>query len=94
MSSIRKNTYGEPTTLRDYRGSVITVECRACDRNARLDRKALVKQYGASFTFLQLRRRLTLGCSRMNIEDGIDRCQTRFPCLLAAGLSFNKEDIP
>ncbi|MGO6889456.1 MULTISPECIES: hypothetical protein [Rhizobium] len=54
----------------------------------------LVKQYGASFTFLQLRRRLTLGCSRMNTDDGIDRCQTRFPCLLAAGLSFNKEDIP
>ncbi|ASS56433.1 hypothetical protein CHR56_18745 [Rhizobium leguminosarum bv. viciae] len=93
MSSIRKNTYGEPTTLRDYCGTVITVECRACDRNAKLDRKALVKQYGASFTLLQLRR-LTLGCSRMNTEDGIDHCQTRFPCLLAAGLSFNKEDIP
>ncbi|WP_245510026.1 hypothetical protein [Rhizobium leguminosarum] len=91
---MRKNTYAGKMTLRDYHGTVVTVECRVCARGAKLDRKALVKQYGASFTFLELRRRLSLGCSRLNAEDGIDRCRTRFPCLLAAGLSFNKEDIP
>lgn len=94
MSSIRKNTYEDPTTLRDFRGSVVSVECIACDRNTELDRKILVKQYGASFTFQQLRRRLSLGCPRLISEDGIDRCQTRFPCLTENGLSFSKEDTP
>ncbi|WP_245517863.1 hypothetical protein [Rhizobium leguminosarum] len=91
---MRKNTYAGKMTLRDYHGTVVTVECRVCAPGAKLDRKALVKQYGADCTFLQLRRRLTLGCSRMNTEDGVDRGQTHFPCLLAAGLSCNKEDIP
>ncbi|EJZ18456.1 hypothetical protein RCCGEPOP_25552 [Rhizobium sp. Pop5] len=94
MSSIRKNTYDDPTTLRDFRGSVVTVECTACDRKTELDRKTLVKQYGASFTFQQLRRRVSLGCSRMFSEDGVDRCQTRFPGLTANGFSLSKEDTP
>ncbi|PDT15418.1 hypothetical protein CO670_17760 [Rhizobium sp. J15] len=94
MSSIRKNTYEEPATLRDFRGSVVTVECIACDRTTELDRKTLVKQYGASFTFQQLRRRLSLGCPRMFSEDGVDRCQTRFPRLAVNGLPFSKEDTP
>lgn len=51
MSSIRKNTYDELISLRDYRGPVVTVECKGCRRSAELDRKKLVKQYGASLTF-------------------------------------------
>ncbi|WP_225897148.1 hypothetical protein [Rhizobium phaseoli] len=84
MSSIRKNTYDELISLRDYRGPVVTVECKDCRRSGELDRKKLVKQYGASLTFMQLRRRLALGCSNMNSEDGIDRCTTWFPCLADA----------
>lgn len=34
--------------LKDYRAEKIDVECRRCDRYAVLDRKALVKKYGAS----------------------------------------------
>lgn len=92
MSSIRKNIGSELVTLRDYRAATITVECKPCARKGELDRKALVKQHGADLTFVRLRRSLALGCSRMNSEDGIDRCETRFPCLLEASLSFNKED--
>jgi hypothetical protein len=79
-------------TLRDYKGAVITVECRRCDRRAELDRKALVKQFTASLPFHQLRRRLSAGCERMNSEDGIDRCETKFPGLLKGALSFRKEN--
>jgi len=46
----------------------------ACDRRVDLDRKALVKQYGASLSFEQLRRRISMGCPRMVSDDGIDRC--------------------
>ncbi len=68
-------------TLKGFRGPVITAECRSCDMSVELDRKALVKQYGASFRFVELRRRLATGCERMICSDGQDRCQTRFPCL-------------
>lgn len=73
-------------TLREFRGPVITVECRACGRAAELDRKALVKQYGANLRFVELRRRMSIGCEKMICADGQDRCQTRFPCLLDASL--------
>jgi hypothetical protein len=86
MSSLRKNTYRGPLTLREFRDPTILVECIACDRWAELDRQALVKQYGASLSFLQLRRRLSMGCPRMVADDGIDRCQTQFPGLIAAGM--------
>lgn len=67
-------------TLRDFRGSTINVECKPCQRHATFERKALVKQFGASVTFKELRRRLSLGCDKMVDPDG-DKCSTRFPCL-------------
>ncbi|WP_436080517.1 hypothetical protein [Pararhizobium sp. LjRoot235] len=67
---------------------MITTECRACDMSVDLDRKALVKQYGASLRFVELRRRLAVGCEKMICADGQDRCQTRFPCLLQTNLYF------
>jgi hypothetical protein len=79
---MRKNSCDE-RTLRQYRGSVISFECSICDRRTELDRKTVVSQYGASLSFRQLRRRLTIGCSRMNNADGIDRCRAHFPCLNA-----------
>lgn len=83
---MRKYTYDDLTTLRDFRAPVITVACRSCDRTGELDRKKLVKLYGASLTFGQLRRRLALGCGNMNGEDGVDRCGAWFPCLVDAGV--------
>jgi hypothetical protein len=80
-------------TLRDFRGEIITVECKACNRRGELDRKALVKQHGAGLSFADLRRRVALGCEKMNGEDGVDRCQTRFPCLVEASIVIgNLED--
>ena len=75
-------------TLRDFRAPVITVECRACDMTTELDRSALVKRYGATLRFVELRRRIAIGCEKMICTDGADRCDTRFPCLLQAGLTF------
>jgi hypothetical protein len=71
-------------TLREFKGPVITAECQGCDKSVELDRKALVKQYGAGLKFVELTRRLAIGCERMICADGVDRCQTRFPCLLNA----------
>ncbi|MGO4569614.1 hypothetical protein AB4Z52_32370 [Rhizobium sp. 2YAF20] len=79
-------------TLRDFRGAIITVECKACNRHGELDRKALVKQHGAGLSFADLRRRVALGCEKMNGEDGVDRCQTRFPCLTEAGIVIGNVD--
>lgn len=92
MSSIRKNTYVPALTLREFKSPVIAVVCGACNRRGELDRKALVRQLGADLTFVQLRRRVAMGCSWLVGEDGADRCETHFPGLIAAGLSLNKED--
>ncbi len=80
-------------TLRGFRGPVITAECRTCDMSIELDRKMLVKQYGASLKFVELRRRLAMGCEKMACPDGEDRCQTRFPCLLQADLYFERSAV-
>ncbi|MGO7804842.1 hypothetical protein ACC694_21040, partial [Rhizobium ruizarguesonis] len=48
MSLMRKYTYDELAALRDSQGPVITVEYEECGRSGELDRKKLVKQYGAS----------------------------------------------
>jgi hypothetical protein len=77
-------------TLRDYSGRVITVECRACKVSAELDREELVKRYGAGVRFVELRRRLAIGCEKMICADGEDRCETRFPFLLNADVQFLK----
>jgi hypothetical protein len=91
MSSMRKNTYNQ-LTIREFRDPIISVECLACDRRADLDRQALVKQYGASLSFEQLRRRMSMGCPRMVSLDGIDRCQTRFPGLIDARMPLEAAD--
>ena len=93
MSPVRKNTYSQVLTLREFRSPTISVECPACDRRAELDRQALVKQYGASLSFVQLRRRISMGCPRMVARDGIDRCHTQFPGLIAAGMSLGTADL-
>jgi hypothetical protein len=72
-------------TLRDFKGTEITVECKPCRQQAELDRKALVKQFGASMRFVDLRRRMAMGCDKMHRSDGQDSCGTGFPCLLEAG---------
>nr|WP_246691050.1 hypothetical protein [Neorhizobium alkalisoli] len=66
--------------LKDVRLPIIEVECRRCDRRDSLERKSLVKQFGAGASFATLRRRFAMGCERMCHPDG-DLCGTRFPCL-------------
>lgn len=90
MPSIRKNAY-DGLTLREFREATIAVACLVCDRHGELDRRTLVKQYGASLTFVTLRRRVAMGCAKMHGQDGIDRCDTHFPGLNGAGLSLKKE---
>jgi hypothetical protein len=79
ICSLRQNQ-GSISSKSEYVLHLFLSEIRV-DRRTDLDRKALVKQYGASLSFRQLRRRLTVGCPRMNSADGIDRCQARYPCL-------------
>lgn len=74
--------------LRDFTGPVITVECKPCGRRAELDRKVLVKQFGASMRFVDLRRRMAMGCDKIHCSDGQDRCGTGFPCLLEAAIAM------
>ncbi|NEK38208.1 hypothetical protein [Rhizobium leguminosarum] len=79
-------------TLRDFKAPVITVECKPCGRQGELDRKALVKQFGASMRFVDLRRRMAMGCHKMHCSDGQDRCGTGFPCLLEAGVAVEVQE--
>jgi hypothetical protein len=67
-------------TLNDIKLPTIEVVCAPCARRDFLERKALVKQFGANASFLRLRRRLAMGCERLCYERG-DSCGTRFPCL-------------
>jgi hypothetical protein len=68
------------------RGPVITVQYKPCGQHGELDRKALVKQFGASMRFVDLRRRMAMGCDKMHCSDGQDKCGTGFPCLLEAAV--------
>ncbi|QFY62395.1 hypothetical protein FZ934_08295 [Rhizobium grahamii] len=77
MLRMRKNSCDQ-ITVRQHRAPIIALECDICDRRTDLDRKVVVRQFGASLPLRQLRRRLTVGCSRMNCADSIDRCQARF----------------
>jgi hypothetical protein len=69
-------------TLQDYRGERIDMSCRRCDRHGVYERKALVKKFGTSIKFVELRRIMAIGCDR----HGTDGCEASFPCLLAAGM--------
>lgn len=72
--------------LKDFRAEKIDVECWRCDRYAVLDRKALVKKYGTSCQFVDLKRALAIGCDRK----GADHCEARFPCLLRIGVLIDR----
>jgi hypothetical protein len=67
-------------TLNDIKLPTIEVVCAPCARRDFLERKALVKHFGANASFSRLRRRLAIGCERLCHEQG-DRCGTRFLCL-------------
>ncbi len=67
--------------LRDVRSPVIELDCRICQRHGAHDRKQLVKAFGAGVSFAEIRRRMAVGCQRMNTVDG-DKCGAYFPCLL------------
>ncbi|WP_073990430.1 hypothetical protein [Rhizobium etli] len=64
--------------LKDYREPVIEFSCRRCDRHGAIERKLLVKAFGADVSFAVLRRRMAMGCERMQTPD---KCGARFPCL-------------
>jgi hypothetical protein len=76
MSPIRKNSC--EATLRDVRTSIITLVCELCDMHCDLDRKVLVKRYGASLSFSNLRRRMVVGCERMNNDQGVAAARRGF----------------
>ncbi|WP_310295882.1 hypothetical protein [Rhizobium sp. BE258] len=75
MTKIRKNSFKDGIILRQVRCKVLIVACRACGRSDEMNRKAVVQRHGAAIPIRNLRRRLALGCERMNAADGIDRCQ-------------------
>ncbi|QAS83241.1 hypothetical protein CO657_36425 (plasmid) [Rhizobium acidisoli] len=66
--------------LKDYREPVIEFICRRCDRHGAIERKLLVKAFGAGVSFAVLRRRMAMGCERMQTPEG-DKCGAHFPSL-------------
>lgn len=72
--------------LRDYRGDSIDMDYRRCDRFGSYERKMLMKKLGAHLEFIEIRRRLTIGCDHA----GTDKCKAMFPCLLQASILIEK----
>jgi hypothetical protein len=72
---LRKYSLADGIILRQLRCRVLTVTCRTCRRSDEMDRQAVVKRHGATIPMRTLRRRMGLGCERMNAADGVDRCQ-------------------
>ncbi|TAY19674.1 hypothetical protein ELH91_07860 [Rhizobium leguminosarum] len=66
--------------LKDHKAPVVELLCRVCDRHCVQERKLLVKAFGASVTFAEMRRRMAMGCERMQTPKG-DKCGAHFPCL-------------
>ncbi|MBB2713351.1 UNVERIFIED_ORG: hypothetical protein GGE53_005025 [Rhizobium etli] len=66
--------------LKDYREPVIAFSCRRCDRHGAIERKLLVKAFGGDVSLAVLRRRMAMGCERMQTPEG-DKCGAHFPCL-------------
>ena len=66
--------------LKDHKVPVVELICRVCDRHCAHERKLLVKAFGASVTFAEIRRRIAMGCERMQTPQG-DKCGAHFPCL-------------
>jgi hypothetical protein len=67
--------------LKDFHEKIDMI-CRRYERYGEYDRKALVKKFGSFVEFVEIRRRLAIGCDRR----GTDQCEARFPCLLKAGV--------
>lgn len=72
--------------LKDFRAERIDMDCRRCDRYGVYGRKALVKKFGAAMEFVEIRRRLAIGCDRV----GSDMCEAHFPCLLQANILIDQ----
>ncbi|WFU51133.1 hypothetical protein [Sinorhizobium terangae] len=66
--------------LRGHREPIIEFIRRPCDRHCALERELLVKAFGASMSFAVIRRRMAMGCQRMQTPEG-DKCHAHFPCL-------------
>ena len=85
MNDIRKAA----PRIRDYRGDKIDMACHRCERYGVYERKSLVKKFGASTQFVNLRRMLALGCDKA----GTDKCEAHFPCLLSPGLACEPQGL-
>ncbi|NKL05635.1 hypothetical protein GFL39_11855 [Rhizobium leguminosarum bv. viciae] len=66
--------------LKDHKVPVVELICRVCDRHCAHERRLLVKAFGASVSFAEIRRRMAMGCERMQTPEG-DKCGAHFPCL-------------
>ncbi|NKL34982.1 hypothetical protein GFL49_14445 [Rhizobium leguminosarum bv. viciae] len=66
--------------LKDHQVPVVELICLLCDRHCAHERKTLVKAFGASVSFAEIRRRMAMGCERMQSTKG-DKCGAHFPCL-------------
>ncbi|MEZ2129648.1 hypothetical protein AAE028_18055 [Sinorhizobium sp. CB9] len=66
--------------LRDHHEPLIEFICRLCDRRCTVERKLLVKTFGTGVSFAVIRRRLAMGCWRMQTPEG-DKCGAHFPSL-------------
>jgi hypothetical protein len=74
-------------TIADISGKTIDIECRVCSKYAKLEKKKLVKRFGADARVEELRRPLAMGCEKMMGPGGENRCSVRFPCLLSAAIA-------
>ncbi|MFA1676079.1 hypothetical protein ACDY97_25840 [Rhizobium mongolense] len=66
--------------LKDRKVPVVELICRVCDRHCAHERNLLVKAFGSSVSFAEIRRRMAMGCERMQTPEG-DKCGAHFPCL-------------
>jgi hypothetical protein len=66
--------------LKDHKVPVIELICLFCDRHCAHERRLLVKVFGASVSFAEIRRRMAMGCERIQTPKG-DKCGAHFPCL-------------
>jgi hypothetical protein len=66
--------------LKDHREPIIEFICHRCDRPSKLERKLLVKAFGAGASLAAIRRRMATGCERTQTPEG-DKCGAHFPCL-------------
>ncbi|MGO6817706.1 hypothetical protein ACCS67_22840 [Rhizobium brockwellii] len=79
MRRTRPEDDGVPK-LKQHKVPVIELICRFCDRHCAHERRLLVKVFGASVSFAEIRRRMAMGCERMQTSKG-DKCGAHFPCL-------------